>query len=133
MLHGIDSVGQRKGAAGALALGLASEVAASAAERGAQFAHWLAVQPQTGMRHMLQLTLRGAVAAPPTPAAAGKRAAELRRLLLADGSSAEEAAQALERLAEAALATAPAQEVVDGGAAAMAASAVRALLRHGVE
>ena len=49
----------RVDAASALALGLASEVAASAAERGAQFAHWLVVQPQTGMRHMLQLTLRG--------------------------------------------------------------------------
>ena len=120
----------RVDAAGALALGLASEVAASAAERGAQFAHWLAVQPQTGMRHMLQLTLRGAVAAPPTPAAAGKHAAEVRRLLLADGSSGEAGAQALKRLAVAPSATAPAHEVVDGGAATMVASEVRALLRQ---
>ena len=46
-------------------------------ERAARFAHWLTVQPQTGMRHMLQLTLK-AVTQPEVPAAAS---AEMRGLM----------------------------------------------------
>ena len=55
---------------------MASEVVADATERVWQFANWLAVQPQTGMRHMLQLTLKAA-AEPEAPAAAAAKVTDM--------------------------------------------------------
>eukprot|EP00964_Phaeocystis_antarctica_P026670 scaffold15029_cov78-Phaeocystis_antarctica.AAC.2 len=84
----------------AVGLGLASEVAEDAEERARQFAHWLLLQPATGMRHVLRLTFRSD-GDPISPEAAGAYARKVGTILLERDSSAETARAALERLRDA--------------------------------
>eukprot|EP00964_Phaeocystis_antarctica_P024735 scaffold13865_cov71-Phaeocystis_antarctica.AAC.1 len=93
----------RKGRADAdeaVGLGLASEMAEDAEERARQFAHWLLLQPATGMRHVLRLTFRSDDD-PISPAAAGAYARKVGAILLECDSGVEAARAALERLRDA--------------------------------
>ena len=88
---------ERASAGEALGLGLASEVAEDAEERSRQFAHWLLLQPATGMRHVLRLTFQQDDD-PISPEAAGAYARKVRAILLDRESGADAARGALERL-----------------------------------